>query len=69
MQHQTLRIKNPESFQILTNGCTGNSWVGPPMARRKKLDDNDASTTTTQAELWRRKVTTILLKFCSITAV
>jgi len=45
MQHQTLRIKNLESFQILTNGCTGNSGVGPPMARRKKLDDNDASTT------------------------
>ncbi len=41
MQHQTLRIKNLESFQILTNGCTANSGVGPPMARRKKLDDND----------------------------
>ena len=68
MQHQTLRIKNLESFQILTNGCTGNSGVGPPMARRKKLDDNDANTTTTPAELWRGKATTILLKFCNITA-
>jgi hypothetical protein len=68
MQHQTVTEKNLESFQILTNGCTGNSGVGPPMTRRKKLDDNDASTTTTPTELWRGKATTIPLKFWSITA-
>jgi hypothetical protein len=37
MQHRTVREKNLESFQILTNGCSGNSGVGPPMARRKKI--------------------------------
>ena len=37
MQHQTVREKNLESFQILTNGCIGNSGVGPQMARRKKI--------------------------------
>ncbi len=68
MQHQTVREKNLESFQILTNGCAGNSGLGPPMARRKKIDDNDASTTTTPTELWRGKAITIPLKFCGITA-
>ncbi len=66
MQHRTVREKNLESFQILTNGCSGNSGVGPPMARKKKLDDNHASTTTTPTELWRGKATTIPLKFCTI---
>jgi hypothetical protein len=37
IQHQTVREKNLELFQILTNGCVGNSGVGPPMARRKKI--------------------------------